>query len=62
MTVHSKPLTPQQDSFDDDDSSGYELDDHPLSKEQVRKIQELADQQAFTGVTICKKSLLPDEL
>ena len=61
MTTKSQPKIPQQDLTTTADPVRYELDDGPLSKEQVQAIQKLADQQAFTGATIRKSSLLPIE-
>ena len=38
----------------------YELDDGPLTPEQVKIIQRLAYEQAFSGPTLSKQSLLID--
>jgi len=38
----------------------YPLDDGPLTQEQVKSIQKIADEQAFKGPTISKRSLLPE--
>lgn len=61
MTTKSQPKIPQQDPSATADSVCYELDDGPLSEAQVQAIQKIADQQAFTGATIRKSSLLPIE-
>lgn len=62
MTANSEPLINQQDPSDTSEFMFYELDDGPLNKEQVQAIQELANQQAFTGPTIRKSSLLLNDL
>lgn len=62
MTSNSQPKLPQQDPSVAGEEVRYELDDGPLSKAQVQAIQKLADEQAFTGATIRKSSLLPIEL
>lgn len=41
------------------EANAYELDDGPLTSDQVKTIQSIADSQAFTGPTIRKSSLLP---
>ncbi|UXC17447.1 hypothetical protein [Comamonas squillarum] len=62
MTSNSQPKIPQQDPSVAGEEVRYELDDGPLNKAQVQAIQKLADEQAFTGATIRKTSLLPIEL
>ena len=38
----------------------YEPDDGPLTQEQVTRIQQIADEQAFKGPTISRRSLMPE--